>query len=106
MLMKPVWHILIIIDEINNSLLVFDLLSLCKHNAFLCFLVLSSSHDYSQVIDDAGHHVYADQSEAFNRIVQNVCNKVKQDNSGHQINSVSSVIETGVDVPVNAVVAN
>lgn len=29
-----------------------------------------------QMIDDASHHVYADQPVEFNRVVQNICNDV------------------------------
>ncbi|KAJ8387622.1 hypothetical protein AAFF_G00151720 [Aldrovandia affinis] len=33
-------------------------------------------HTQTMVIDDASHHVYADQSDVFNRVVQNICDTV------------------------------
>lgn len=29
-----------------------------------------------QMIEDASHHVYADQPDEFNRVVENICNTV------------------------------
>ncbi|MFT7800121.1 protein ABHD4-like [Arapaima gigas] len=36
------------------------------------------SYTRTVVIDDASHHVYADQPEEFNRVVQNICSSVDQ----------------------------
>lgn len=44
---------------------------------FFCVLV--------QLVNDASHHVYADQPEQFNRVVENICNSVNWPPASFQV---------------------
>lgn len=46
------------------------------YNYWLCFDLYCLFCPTVQLIDDASHHVYADEPEEFNRVVENVCNSI------------------------------
>lgn len=54
----------------------------------------SGHHDYvhSQIISGAGHHVYADKPEIFNRYVNDACNSVDTTNKTVAIRNANNAL--------------